>query len=94
MQGNWQVVGPGSLPVAEERPDSIAGLDLSKPGLLEASAGTGDTVGNMQQNQRVWTRWRAMEGNGRGLEAPKGGSERKKGDGKVRGRKGRKREPC
>jgi exodeoxyribonuclease V beta subunit len=32
-----------ALAAAEERPESIALLDLSKPGLLEASAGTGKT---------------------------------------------------
>ncbi|MEO7426974.1 MAG: UvrD-helicase domain-containing protein, partial [Fibrobacteria bacterium] len=41
MQGNPQVTKD---PVqAEGRPEAIAALDLSKPGLLEASAGTGKT---------------------------------------------------
>jgi exodeoxyribonuclease V beta subunit len=34
---------PAPAPVAEDRPEAIAALDLSKPGLLEASAGTGKT---------------------------------------------------
>ncbi|HKP98092.1 MAG TPA: UvrD-helicase domain-containing protein, partial [Fibrobacteria bacterium] len=51
MRGNASV-SPGraasaaarGLPAQpEDRPESIAGLDLSKPGLLEASAGTGKT---------------------------------------------------
>ncbi len=41
MQGNPQVSAAPANP--EERPEAIAALDLAKPGLLEASAGTGKT---------------------------------------------------
>ncbi|MDQ3002736.1 MAG: UvrD-helicase domain-containing protein [Fibrobacterota bacterium] len=35
--------GSSPVPVPEDRPEAVAALDLTKPGLLEASAGTGKT---------------------------------------------------
>lgn len=43
MQGNVQGTKAETPAASEERPEAIAALDLSKPGLLEASAGTGKT---------------------------------------------------